>query len=85
MIFISLQAKKNLNFSKGTSVKAGSHQDILVAATSAGHWTCRRMCQCDQVSLQLPSSRQVSLLQEETIRLSHTCDVQVEGKFSGLH
>jgi hypothetical protein len=33
MIFISLQAKKNLNSSKGTIVKAGSHLYILVEAT----------------------------------------------------
>ena len=65
--------------------KAGSHQDILVAATSGGHQTCRRMCQCDRVSFQLTSSRQVSLLQEEILSLGHTCDLQVEGKFSGLH
>ena len=56
-----------------------------MAASSAGHWTCRRMSWCDRVSFQLPASRQVSLLKEETLGLGHTCDLQAEGKFSGLH
>ena len=61
------------------------YYERLLGHFSGGHWTCRRVSWCDRVSFQLPSSRQVSLLQEETLRLGHTCDLQVEGKFSGLH